>query len=83
MYEIYLTKRALKDLEKIPRIEKEKIAILLQKISQDPNKFARKLSNARIGTYRSRIGSYRVIFDLDERKIIVLRIGHRKKIYRS
>ena len=48
MYEIYLTKRALKDLEKIPRIEKEKIAIFLQKISQDPNKFARKLSNARI-----------------------------------
>ncbi|NCQ65980.1 MAG: hypothetical protein COZ34_03945 [Candidatus Pacebacteria bacterium CG_4_10_14_3_um_filter_34_15] len=35
-----------------------------------------------LGTYRYHIGNHRVIFDLEKNKIVVLRIGHRKEIYR-
>ncbi|MFQ6032826.1 MAG: type II toxin-antitoxin system RelE/ParE family toxin [Candidatus Zixiibacteriota bacterium] len=30
-----------------------------------------------------RIGDYRVIFDLEGNEIVVLRVGHRKNIYRK
>ncbi|PIU83448.1 MAG: hypothetical protein COS68_03990 [Elusimicrobia bacterium CG06_land_8_20_14_3_00_38_11] len=35
-----------------------------------------------MGMYRFRVGDYRVIFDVDKNNIVILRIGHRKKIYR-
>jgi len=41
-----------------------------------------KLTNPKIGTYRFKIGDYRVVFDLDDKTIVVLRIGHRKSIYK-
>jgi len=35
-----------------------------------------------LGSYRLRIGDYRVIFDIIGNDIVVLRIGHRKEIYK-
>lgn len=35
-----------------------------------------------LGSYRFRIGDYRVIFDIENDKIIILRVGHRAKIYK-
>ncbi|MBU2503873.1 MAG: type II toxin-antitoxin system RelE/ParE family toxin [Nanoarchaeota archaeon] len=32
---------------------------------------------------RFRIGNYRVIFDIKEDQIIILRVGHRGRIYRN
>ncbi|MBC8526038.1 MAG: type II toxin-antitoxin system RelE/ParE family toxin [Candidatus Cloacimonetes bacterium] len=37
----------------------------------------------KLGSYRFRIGNYRVIFDIDEDKLVILRVGHRKNIYRG
>ncbi|WP_456486560.1 type II toxin-antitoxin system RelE family toxin [Candidatus Alkanophaga liquidiphilum] len=36
----------------------------------------------KIGTYRFRIGDYRIIFDIDDDNMVILRIGHRKSIYK-
>ncbi len=36
----------------------------------------------KIGTYRFRIGDYRVIFDIYGEDIVILRIGHRRSIYK-
>jgi len=35
-----------------------------------------------LGTYRFRIGDYRVIFDIEGNEVVVLRVGHRREIYR-
>ncbi len=58
------------------------IVIKLKEFTDEPLKYARKLTNPKIGTYRFRIGEYRVIYDIDDNKIVILRIGHRKSIYR-
>ncbi|MCK4791223.1 MAG: type II toxin-antitoxin system RelE/ParE family toxin [Desulfobacteraceae bacterium] len=42
-----------------------------------------KLFDPALGTYRFRIGDYRVIFDIEGEEIVVLRVGHRKDIYRK
>lgn len=50
--------------------------------ASDPLRYARKLSNPRIGQYRFRIGDYRIVFELGEDEIVILAVGRRKDIYR-
>ena len=50
---------------------------------EDPLKHAEKLTESRMGEYRFRIGNYSVIFDVEGNEIVVLRVGHRKDIYRK
>ncbi|MEW6379735.1 MAG: type II toxin-antitoxin system RelE/ParE family toxin [bacterium] len=80
MYKIYLTQRALKDLKGIEIDIQERIARKLKECAAEPFKFARKLINPKIGTFRLRVGDYRVIFDIEGEDIVVLRIGHRRDI---
>jgi len=82
MYRIVLTRKALKDLENIDKETQNRIATKLKEYAQEPLKYARKLINPDIGTYRFRIGDYRVIFDVDGETIVILRVGHRQNIYR-
>ena len=83
MYEIILTHRAVRDVNKIGKSEQIRIAKRLRKYAEDPIKFAQKLTNPKIGTFRFRIGDYRVIFDVVGNTIVILRVGHRKTIYKG
>jgi len=82
MYKIVFTQRALKDLENVDKETQNRIAMKLKEYAKEPSKYARKLINPKIGTYRFRIGSHRVVFDIDDENMVILRIGHRKNIYR-
>jgi len=82
MYKILITQRALKDIEELDEKTKKRIGEKLKFYSPDPLRFATKLINPQVGSYRFRIGDYRAIFDIDEDKIIILRVGHRKEIYK-
>ena len=82
MYKILLTKRALKDLEKLDTDTKIRIGDKLKILTNDPFSRSKKLSASIIGTYRFRVGDYRIIFDIENNKVVVLRIGHRKDIYK-
>lgn len=82
MYKILLTQRALKDLENIDKETQQRIALKLKEYAEEPLKYARKLTHPKIGTYRLRIGDYRIIFDIDDAIIVILRIGHRSRIYK-
>jgi mRNA interferase RelE/StbE len=82
MYRILLTKRAVKDLGKLSEDVKLRIKEKFNLLLNDPTGIGKKLSSPLIGTYRLRVGDYRVIFDIDDDKVIILRIGHRKDIYK-
>lgn len=77
------TQRATKDIDKLDPHIKKRIGRTLLRYAEDPMKHASRLSDAKLGTYRFRIGDYRVIFDLEEDDIVVLRVGHRSTIYRG
>jgi len=84
MYSCLFAPYALKDLKKLPDYVQSAI---LQKIdhivsSDRPLNFAKKLTHSELGSYRFRIGDYRAVFDVQGVTIIILRIGHRKDIYR-
>ncbi|MDO8659454.1 MAG: type II toxin-antitoxin system RelE/ParE family toxin [Candidatus Parcubacteria bacterium] len=50
--------------------------------SLDPLYFAEHLNNFDLGEYRFRIGDYRVSFDVENDTAKILKVSHRKDIYR-
>ena len=76
------TRRAVKDIERLGESVKKRLGKALMRYKKDPLKYAEKISDPHLGSYRFRIGDYRVIFDLEGEEIVVLRIGHRRDIYR-
>ena len=82
-YKLVYTQRAIKDIRKLEQISKKRIGRALVRYEEDPLKYAEKLIDPRLGTYRFRIGDFRVVFDLKGNEIIVLRVGHRKDIYKK
>lgn len=44
--------------------------------------YAEKLKDYELGDWRFRIGTYRVVFDLEGDTIYVLRVGDRKDVYK-
>jgi mRNA interferase RelE/StbE len=81
-YQIVFTKNAVKDINKLDFLAKKRLKKKLELLCQDPLTVSKKLIDSKLGQYRYRIGDYRAIFDLDKDKIVVLKIGHRKEIYR-
>jgi len=61
---------------------KERIGLRLVRFSEDPLHHAEELVHASVGSFRFRIGDYRVVFDLEGDELVVLRVGHRREIYR-
>ena len=82
-YRLAYTQRALKDIEQLDATTKRRIGQTLRRYEQEPLRYAKKLSHSELGSYRFRIGDYRVIFDLVGADIVILRVGHRSRIYRG
>lgn len=83
MYIYEFTSKSLKQLKKI---DKQTQRLLLGKIDfyckQEMFLTSEHLTDKKIGSYRFRIGDYRIIFDIDGKMITILSIGHRRDIYR-
>lgn len=83
-YKIEISSAAEKSLRKIAKKDLVKIidAIQILKINPFPEG-CRKLAGEE-GIYRIRQGNYRIIYEIEGKKllILVLKIGHRKDIYR-
>jgi len=82
-HKIVYTNRAVKDLSKLDPEARLRIRETLKRYAEAPLRHARKMADPALGTYRFRIGDYRVIFDIDGEEVVVLRVGHRRDIYRG
>lgn len=83
-YQLEISGKAEKDLRSFDRVILKRIVIKLKffLIQDDPLSFAKKLVNSKDGDYRWRIGPYRVIFDVNDNLILLLRVQHRREVYR-
>lgn len=76
------SKNALRDLKRLDYSVQKRLKVKLELLSTNPLYYSEKLKDSSIGSYRFRVGTYRVIFDLEKENINILRIGHRREIYR-
>ena len=83
-YNILISASAEKALKKILKKDRIKIVRLIQTLAISPlPQGVRKLMGEQ-SVYRVRQGNYRVIYELKNKKLIILilKIGHRKDVYR-
>ena len=83
-YKIVFRQSVEKDLRKINKSQVPKIIEAVKGLETEPRPLASRKLVGSEHTYRSRIGEYRVIYQvLDESKLVeVERIRHRKDVYR-
>ena len=87
MYQIEFIKSALKDLQDIDKKDRAKILKEIELLAQNP--FSELLKYKKLkaseNLFRIRIGDYRVIYNIEHEKLVVLiiRIGHRREVYRG
>ena len=82
-YEIVFSDKAFKQLKKLDKETKERIIKVLERIRVRPERFVTKIVGD-LG-FRLRVGEYRVIVDIEKEKlfILVIKIGHRSRIYKK
>ena len=94
-YKILFTKESAKDIEKLDQTVKKQLykKLLYFKDFDDIKVVAKKLDNHALfreaysrsgeaGEYRLQVGNFRIIFDLNKHTIVVLRVQHRKDVYK-
>ena len=84
-YRIEFKRSAVKALKKIPRRDQKRIRDKIDSFSEglpDPNFTKMKGDNP---FHRIRAGDYRIVYEIQDEilLILVLKIGHRKDIYRK
>ena len=82
MYEIIFSNKAKKQLFKLEKSIQKRIITALERIRIRPESYITKI----VGDpgYKLRVGDYRVIMDIDNNNllILVIKVGHRRDIYK-
>lgn len=82
-YNIVYKKSVQRDLKRLPKAEAQRVLNQLEEeLSRNADTYP-VLKGQFAGLRKYRIGDYRVIYAILEGNVLVLRIGHRKDIYRK
>jgi mRNA interferase RelE/StbE len=83
-YKVFLRKSAADELGRIPKKDLSRIVERIRSLKLDPRpRGCEKLSA--LERYRVRQGDYRIVYavDDDERTVDIVKIGHRREVYRG
>ena len=83
IYSVSIKQSAAKALEKVVREDRLRIIAAIGQLKTNPAAGG-VLKGEFSGLRRIRIGSYRVVYEVQDQKLVVLviRIGHRREVYR-
>lgn len=78
----YLQSVVDQDIPALPKAAKREIrAAIENKLTRNPIVFGKPLQYSLKGARRLRVGDYRVIFTIEDRTVVITKIGHRKEVY--
>ena len=83
MYRVEIQSKALRELKRINRQDRQRILNVIDGLAENPRPIgSKKLTDTE--DWRIRVGVYRIVYRIQERRLLVLvvRIGHRSDVYR-
>jgi mRNA interferase RelE/StbE len=83
-YSVEFLPHALRDFKALDRSVQKRIAKAIDGLEMDPRPHGSQKMAGLEGTYRIRVGDYRIIYQVKDEKLLVilLKVGHRGEIYR-
>ena len=83
-YSLLIKPSAVKELEALPTKDRRKIITRIEELATEPRPHGyEKLSG--LEQYRVRQSDYRVVYSVDDdtRVVVVVKVGHRRDVYRK
>jgi mRNA interferase RelE/StbE len=84
-YRIEVTREALRALAKLDKPVRRHVQVAIDGLGENPRPSGVIALQGLRGAYRLRVGNYRVIYTIDDNRLVVLVVdlGHRREIYRD
>ena len=84
-FRLEVSRTAERQLAALPRDDQIRVSRVIQHLAEEPRPVGTRKLSGYSDVYRIRVGHYRIIYSVEDDRllIIVLKIGHRKDIYRS
>jgi len=82
-YRVFIKPSAAKELEGVPLRDRRRLVARIGRLASDPRPGGcEKLTGAE--RYRIRLGAWRVLYTIEDDvvRVVVVRIGHRREVYR-
>ena len=81
VFRVYLHPKAAKELARLSENMRRRIVEALKSLENSPEKAGKRLKPSNF--WNLRVGDYRAIYEIDRAnsRVIVLFVGHRKKVY--
>jgi mRNA interferase RelE/StbE len=81
---VQLAPAAKRQLRKLDRSIQERVVRRLEKLEKDPRPPGVEKMEGDESTYRIRMGEYRILYEIRDKVLVVLvlKVGHRREIYR-
>ena len=83
MYKIILTHKSSSFVKNLPKSNKKKLDIIIDRLKENPYSYPYKKIKGETNLYRIRIGDFRISYEIYENENIIniLKIGKRDKFY--
>ena len=84
-YRVLIKTSAAKEIEAVdPKKDRQRIVAAIRSLPDDPRPAGCEKLAGEDDRYRIRVGRYRIIYSIgdDELLVFVVRVGHRKDVYR-
>lgn len=83
-YKIEWSSAAGRYLRRLPHHARQRLRPVIDRLADDPRPVGAVALEGQPGTLRIRVGDYRVVYEVrdDVLVVLVLRVGHRREIYR-
>ncbi len=82
-YSVYVKRSAEKEIRRLPAKVCVRVVTVIAELAEEPRpRGCEKLSGRE--AYRVRVGRYRVVYTLEDDRLIVevIKVGHRRDVYR-
>lgn len=84
IYRVEVARRAVKVMAGLPRREQQRVRAAIDLLAGNPRPPGCVAMSGEVRAWRVRVGDYRIVYEIfDDRLVIqVIRIGHRRDVYR-